>query len=573
MTRLLCLIAASLAALLWTAPAAAQPSGPPPPDVAGDWTGIIEAGGTQLHIAVHIRREGTALSGTMDSLDQAALGMPLANVQASSAALAFDVPAVGGHYAGAWNAAQGRFAGEWTQASSHLPLALCRGQAAARPTVQGLDGDWDGTLEVAGLGKLRLVFHIRTTPAGTTGALESPDQGPGALPLSSLSRTGSTVALEAKAINVRFEGDLSADGTTIAGHWVQNGKDTPLTIKRRAPGAAGPAPLARPQTPRPPFPYRQMEVGYDNPTGRNHLAGTLTLPPGKGPFPAALLITGSGQQDRDETLMGHKPFLVLADYLSRRGIAVLRVDDRGIGGSTGEVLHATSADFATDVEAGLAFLRTRADIDPRRIGLIGHSEGGLIGPMVAARNPSVAWLVMMAGPGVSGERIIVSQQRLIAAAAGTPAAVIDTNEALQGRLLAVTMAAKDAQAAREAVKPILAAGGIAGAAGDAAADQLTSDWFRSFLRSDPVPALKQLRIPVLAVAGRLDLQVPPSENLPAIRAALAANRDAQVVELPGLNHLFQTARAGGVGEYAQIEETIAPAALKSVGDWIVAHTR
>jgi pimeloyl-ACP methyl ester carboxylesterase len=285
-----------------------------------------------------------------------------------------------------------------------------------------------------------------------------------------------------------------------------------------------------------------------------------------------LVITGSGQQDRDETIMGHKPFLVIADALARRGIAVLRVDDRGVGGSTGEVVHASYVDFATDVEAGLAFLQSRPEIDRRRIGLIGHSEGGLIAPLVAARNRAVAWLVLLAAPGVSGDRIIVAQQHLLAQSAGTPADQLVQSDALVRRLLEVIVQAPDAAAAEPQLKAILAAAGK-GPAGDAAAATMASDWYRAFVRSDPAPALRALRIPVLALNGSLDIQVPPSDNLPAIRAALAGHRDATVAELPGLNHLFQTATTGAVSEYQRIEETFAPAALRTIGDWILARTR
>ncbi|MEA3048747.1 MAG: uncharacterized protein QOG84_583 [Sphingomonadales bacterium] len=555
--------------------ATAQPGQPATAaaDPSGDWLGVLALGGNQLHLAFHFRRNGTALSGTMDSLDQAAMGLPLANVRAEGGTLAFDVPAVGGHYSGAWDASAAGYAGEWNQATIKLPLALARGGAPARPVVQGLDGNWDGKLMLGTMGSLRLVFHIETTAAGTVAAMQSPDQGPGIIPFTAIARDGGKVVLEAPAIGGRFEGTLSADQATMTGRWSQGGQETPLEMKRRPADAPPPAALNRPQMPRRPYPYREIEVGYDNIHGGNRLAGTLTVPPGAGPFPAALLITGSGPQDRDETLMGHKPFLVLADYLTRRGIAVLRVDDRGVGASTGDFARATSADFATDVEAGIAFLQTRPEIDRHRIGLVGHSEGGLIAPLVAARNPGVAWVVMMAGPGVRGDRIIVSQERLIAAAAGVPAAQLDKNEALEQRLLSAVENAPDAETARTQAKALLVAQNMSDRAATAAAAAVSSDWYRGFLRYDPAAALRQLRVPVLAIAGSLDLQVPPEENLAAIRSALAADRDATAVELPGLNHLFQTAKTGAVAEYMQIEETIAPIALKTVGDWIVAHTR
>jgi pimeloyl-ACP methyl ester carboxylesterase len=553
------------------APAASQAAAASA-DPAGDWTATLIVGGGQLHLAIHIAGSGNSLGGTFDSLDQGVLGLKLGAVHREAGKLAFDVPAVGGHFAGSWDAARAGYAGEWSQQTVRAPLVLTRGQVAPKPVVQGLDGDWDGVLDVAGIGRLRLVFHIRTNEAGTLGSAESPDQGPGLLPFAAITRNGANIRLEAPGIGARFEAMLSADGGVMTGRWIQGSGTTELVMTRRAAGAPAPAAFNRPQMPKPPFPYRETPVAYDNPAGHNRLAGTLTLPAGAGPFPAALLITGSGQQDRDETIMGHKPFLVIADALARRGIAVLRVDDRGIGGSTGEVVHASYLDFATDVEAGLAFLETQPAIDRRRIGLVGHSEGGLIAPMVAARNPAVSWLVLLAGTGVSGDRIIVAQQHLLAASSGIAGEQLARRDAMIRRALDAVEQAPDGTAAEQKAKAIFS-GEALGAGGDAAAVAMASDWYRAFLRSDPVPALRALRVPVLALNGSLDLQVPPSQNLPPIRAALAGNRDATVTELPGLNHLFQTATTGSIAEYRQIEETIAPIVLTTMGDWILAHSR
>jgi pimeloyl-ACP methyl ester carboxylesterase len=249
---------------------------------------------------------------------------------------------------------------------------------------------------------------------------------------------------------------------------------------------------------------------------------------------------------------------------------VLRVDDRTMGGSTGDVLHATTADFATDVEAGVAFLKTRADVDPRKIGLIGHSEGGLIAPMVAARNPAVAFIVMLAGPGLRGDEIILEQQRLVAKAMGTSADQVEKQGRQQRALIKAVM---NGPSARTAAAAILVQGGMPTQQAEAAAEQTASPWFRYFLAYDPIPALKKVKVPVLALGGSLDLQVPAEADLAAIRVALKDNPDVTVAELPGLNHLFQTAKTGAPSEYREIEETIAPIALRTVGDWILAHTR
>ena len=332
--------------------------------------------------------------------------------------------------------------------------------------------------------------------------------------------------------------------------------------------ADGKAEVRRPQNPVKPYPYRAEDLQYANPGAGIKLAATLTIPPGKGPFPAVVLITGSGQQDRDESLLGHKPFLVLSDYLTRKGIAVLRSDDRGAGGSGGDFAIATTADFATDTEAAVAYLKTRPEVDPHRIGLIGHSEGGVIAPMVAARNGDIAFIVMMAGTGVPGDRIVAAQ-----VVAGAEAAGMDHESAAKAgeqerRVLDLVEHETDPGALRRKLGAEL---GLPPAQIDAAYRQLTSPWYRYFLTYDPAPALRKVACPVLALDGEKDTQVPAKLNLPAIRQALedGGNRHFEVDELPGLNHLFQHAKTGAFSEYSQIEETIAPEALEKMAAWIL----
>jgi len=340
----------------------------------------------------------------------------------------------------------------------------------------------------------------------------------------------------------------------------------------------------RPQEPKKPYPYKEEEVLYPNAKAGIKLGGTLTLPKGTGPFPAVLLITGSGAQNRDEELLGHKPFLVLSDYLTRRGIAVLRVDDRGVGTSTGDFEKSTSADFATDVLAGVAFLKSRADIQHHRIGLIGHSEGGLIAPIVAAQSPDVAFIVLMAGPGVSGAAVLAEQQALIQAAGGMPEVELHANAEMMKKVFAVLREEPDAAKARPRLiqisKDFAATLPAAKRAEfekvlDKTVDSMNGPWMRYFLSYDPAPTLRKVACPVLALFGELDLQVPPKQSLAPMEAAFKAgkNPDYTVRMLPGLNHLFQHAKTGSPTEYASIEETINPAALKIMGDWIAAHTQ
>ena len=420
-------------------------------------------------------------------------------------------------------------------------------------------GDWFGTINVGV--KIPVVLHVK---GDGTAMLDSPSQGANGLP-ASLSLSGATITVVLATPAARFEGQVAADGASLVGQWRQGGGAAPLTFTRTAPVAA-----KRPQTPQPPFPYRAEEVSYVNPASGLKLAGTLTLPNGPGPFPVALMITGSGTQDRDETIEGHKPFLLIADALTRKGVAVLRVDDRGAGGSEAgkTIMSVTSADFATDVEAGVAFLRARHDIDPARVGLIGHSEGGLIAPMVAAKDPRIAFVAMIGGPGVNGERVMLSQTRALMLAHGAPVAQVEAASVQNRAAFDLAKAEADPAVSKPKLLALLQAAGLPEGAAQGQATMLSLPWMHYFLNADPIPALQALKCPVLDVNGGQDLNVVPAINLPPIRAALAHNPDATVRELPGLNHLLQTVPPGSPPGYGAIEETMAPAALDLIVDWV-----
>lgn len=444
---------------------------------------------------------------------------------------------------------------------------------------QDVAGLWLGTLEV-GPTELHLALRVSRSAKGLTASLDSLDQGAYGIPVGA-AQDGKNIKLDIKVVNGTYEGTLNEKGTEISGTWKQT-IPLPLVFRRtdKLPE------VAHPQDPKRPYPYDEVEVGYENKPAGVKFAGTLTLPRTGAPHAAVLLITGSGPQDRNEAIAGHKPFLVLADYLTRRGIAVLRVDDRGMGGSTGKIDEGTTEDFIGDALAGVEFLKSRKEIDARRIGLAGHSEGGLIAPMAAARSKDVAFVVMMAGPGVPGDKIITAQSYAVPRAMGSSeegaamnrdlaalmvdAAIHETDLAavekrFQDRLAALMAGWSEAQ--RSAMKTI-------GPQLQAQMKRITSPWFRIFLTLDPRPALMKVKAPVLAVNGELDTQVLPGQNLPAIVEALEAggNQDYTVAKLPGLNHLFQTAKTGAPDEYARIQETMAPAALQVMGDWIVRHT-
>ncbi len=457
-----------------------------------------------------------------------------------------------------------------TQAPTPNPVAA----------IQNLEGAWEGTLDVGAM-KLRLRLKVTKAADGAFAAtFDSLDQGANDLLVDVISWKGSAVHFEMQRLLVVFDGALNQAGSEIAGQFKQGGASFPLTLKRVAKLTV----LNRPQEPKPPYPYDEEEVSYENKRDGVKLTGTLTLPRGKTSAPAVILITGSGAQNRNEELMGHKPFLVLADYLTRQGIAVLRVDDRGVGGSTGSVPNSTSENFAADVRAGIEFLKGHRGINPKQIGLIGHSEGGLIAPMVAAQSSStVAFIVMLAGPGLPGEEILYLQGTLILKANGASAQALAKQRAMQEMNFAILKQEKDNAAAEKKLREELdkqmtgaseAAKAQAKQAQEAQLKQVLSPWFRYFLTYDPRPALAQVKCPVLALNGENDLQVPVTENLREIETTLkaAGNQDVTVVRLPKLNHLFQTSETGSPDEYGKIEETIAPVALKTIGDWILKHT-
>jgi pimeloyl-ACP methyl ester carboxylesterase len=487
--------------------------------------------------------------------------------------LKLGVDAVHGTYEGKVNADATVIDGTWSQGQP-LPLTLKKATAPvkvehkpAKPS--DIDGDWWGTLDT-GAGKLRLVLHITNTEDGLIATLDSPDQGMEGLPASSVTRNGSALKAEFKGIGGVFEAKISGDVSALEGTWSQ-GREFPLVLKKAK--SAAEMVRRRPQNPVKPYPYREEEVSYENKSAAVTFSATLTIPEGKGPFPAVFLITGSGPQDRDESLLEHKPFFVLADYLTRKGILVLRADDRGFGKSTGSFASATTADFATDAEAAIAYLKTRGEVDAKKIGLVGHSEGGLIAPMVAARNPEVSFIVMMAGPGVPGDQILPEQHKLIAEANGTASAQAEKDAAQEKALLKYVESEKDDNALDKGLREKLT-GAVPEAQLGVAVHQLTSPWMKFFLSYDPAPTLEKVKCPVLVLNGEKDLQVPPAQNLPPIRKVLAAsgNKNYEVDELPGLNHLFQTAKTGSVGEYAEIEETMSPVAMEKMASWILKQT-
>jgi len=407
------------------------------------------------------------------------------------------------------------------------------------------DGKWEATMSVPAQNLVTKVDNVSVTPE--------------------------RIGFELTRLRASYAATWNAQEQAWSGTWTQ-GRTAPLNLKRTTAEAAKPkrpqeeAITARPAT------YTGTEVGFDNETAAVKLAGTFTIPQGQGPFPAVVLVHGSGSIDRDGNVFGHKTLLVLADHLSRQGIAVLRYDKRGVGKSGGKLKEATTLDLAADAEAAVRFLRSRSEVDGKRIGVVGHSEGGLIAPLLASRDPALAFAVVLAGPGVRGDRLLVEQHALLARARGVPEAAIEKDRAMNRALFAAMADEPTLAAAREKAGLILAdaerKGDLPAGLGASALERFGTPWFRELLAYEPAPVLQAVRQPILVLNGERDLQVPASLVLPPIRTALAGNPRAVVQELPGLNHLFQTARSGGIEEYGQIEETFAPAALDTIAGWI-----
>jgi pimeloyl-ACP methyl ester carboxylesterase len=560
---------------------------------AGHWEGAIELPGTQLKIKVDlvepVDEETEAWSGTIDIPAQMIRAFALGEVEVDGSAVSFTMPNIPGDpgFDGQVTDDGEGISGTFRQGGQSFPFSVARavgvestGQTPSRGIAgEGLAGIWQGSLR-AGPVELRLVLHVDEQEDGSFKAsLDSLDQGAMGIPVSSISGADGAVLFEVAAVGGKFEGRFNQDGSEMEGTWTQGGNGLPLVFKRieKAPD------VSKKQDPKKPYPYDEREVTFENADAGITLAGTLTVPRGEGPFPAVVLMTGSGPQNRNEELLGHRPFLVLADHLTRKGIAVLRYDDRGVGASKGNYGKATHEDFADDARAAFEFLKAQEKIDPKRVGLCGHSEGGVHAPIVAANNDDVAFIVMLAGVGVPMDELLKRQRNDMIAVLGLEH-VIDPREVeLSNRIFDVLRDAGATPEARkqteELTKQIVALYSVeqrkALQITDAMIEQqrkmMLSPWFVALLRYDPVPTLARVHCPVLAINGDKDVQVAADENLEGIRAGLNAggNEDVTIVKLAGLNHLFQKCTTGAVAEYGAIEETFNPVALNTVSDWIL----
>ncbi len=437
-------------------------------------------------------------------------------------------------------------------------------------SAQGVTGPWKGTLDL-GVQKLRLVFNITETEGVYSATMDSPDQGVAGIPVSRASFTEGILKISDEAMGLAYEGGL-ADGI-IKGTFRQSGLNIPLMLER---GTFAEVKPVRPQMPGPPYPYNSEDVSFENMDAGITLSGTFTWPSTGKKFPAVILISGSGPQNRDEELMGHKPFLVIADHLTRNGIAVLRFDDRGTAASGGDYDSATIQDFATDASAAMDYLRSRSEVDRKKIGLLGHSEGGQIAFIVGAGRKDVAFLVTLAGPGVDGGSLLKEQRRIMMSLQGASPEAIQQNEEIIGVMYGVLdqFGYEDVEANIDLL--------VAEAMflvpqdypyPDILEDALRRDFprfsspeLRSLTEYDPAADLAEIKVPILALNGDKDVQVPADMNLSGMKERFKG--DLTTKKYPGLNHLFQHADTGLPTEYRQIEETMSPEVLEDIAVWI-----
>ena len=469
-----------------------------------------------------------------------------------------------------------------------LILLLCTSEA------QNITGTWQGTLDVQG-NQIPLVFHIKKDSTNKwIAAFDSPSQHAFNLPCSEVILKDDSIILMMAIINGKYAGQLNKDKTQITGSWFQGAGTLPLTVKKTSETATVKE-QKRPQTPRPPFPYHSNDVVYTNADQSIQYGGTLTYPKTDSlknsakinSYPAVILITGSSQQDRDETLFDHKPFAVIADYLTRRGFVVLRVDDRGIGKTTGIFSEATTMDFAKDLEAGLDFLEKQPMVNKNKIGLIGHSEGGMIAPIVADERKEIKFIILLAGPGIP--IIDLMQQQMEAVSISNGASIVDARA--NGQLMRIVWdeAAKNEDSATtiryirikiDSWSKTLDTAMLAKfKSQDTAAinNQITqaltalnSRWYRYFISFNPQPYLEKLDCKVLALNGSKDVQVIAASNLKGIKQSLQKSKSPKydVIEIPGLNHLFQSCIRCNPSEYNDLEESFSPVALEMMGNWL-----
>lgn len=418
---------------------------------------------------------------------------------------------------------------------------------------QNFEGNWNGKLAV-GLQKLTLVFHVQ----GNTCTMDSPDQGAKGIPTTIENMTADSISIKIAAIGGSYVGKKTANG--IEGTFTQSGMKFPLNL------VAGDGAKNRPQTPKGPFDYTTKEVSFTNPTDGAILAGTLVIPKDyTAKTPVVLMVSGSGLQNRDEEIMEHKPFLVLADYLAKFGIASLRYDDRSFGKSTGSVAQATTETFKQDAEAGLNYLRQNEHFG--KVGILGHSEGGTIAYLLAAAGKA-DFIVSMAGPTVSGKELLLEQNKLLLKAEGLPEQVVNDYVKVLGPVFDLRIQKINSEKPDEVIQELIKQYQVnlpTGLQKNLEAVLAPNVWNDYFLALTAQNEVRNMTCPALLLGGSKDLQVPAILNFYGFKLK---NRKSKIKVYPALNHLFQTCQTGAVSEYGEIEETISPEVLYDIMKFI-----
>jgi uncharacterized protein len=552
---------------------ATTPPPAPPPEAAvapmplmGTWAGQISVPGNPIAITLRLGKDG---AGTLDVPAQNAWGLPVQTLRSEADAFELQAEIPGAAAVLSGNVDGDVLRGDIAQAGHTFPFELSRARneaAAAQPPAgvteaERLLGSWHGAL-VIGAGELS--FELNFEPArGTTleGRFSVHSQGLRGLPIEAPTFDGVRLTFRVTLPGDQtgaFDGALA--GSRIGGTYAQGGGRSPFWMEKGQ----------RPATTAPRSEhFEEHEVTFGH--GDIQLAGTLTLPRGVNRPPVGVLITGSGPQDRDQDVFGFKIFRALAHQLALRGVATLRFDDRGIGKSTGNFTTATTHDFADDAEAAVRFLQQRNDIDVRRIGLVGHSEGAVVAPIVGARNREVAFLVLLAAPAQPLGELLVEQVGLAAQDQGKPVEESKRHQAVVRKAMHLLAQDQDLSSIEEELVITCAPACKPGDATVAKVRaQLETPWFRSFARLDPAPYLRKVRAPVLALSGELDRQVPGPSNVPLLRQLLGKgqHRASAVEELPGMNHLLQQAKTGAVSEYATLPRELEPQVPQRIAEWL-----
>jgi len=556
--------------LIKTAPTYAQSND----NIQGYWMGNLKIDtGEEIRIAFNIlQASDNKYSATIDVPDQGAFGLPVSLIEFDNNSLTIKSTAIGAAYQGVLDPKEmlinGSFIQGDTTSLTMVPVDL-----------NSIEGIWVGPLEIEGGEVIRALFEITSDNEGTyTAEFGIPDQEAMGLPVEKIEYVQEMLNVEMKNFGIRYQGTLVDNGLSISGNFIQGdtvelvmaryGLMPELTIKKEV--------VVRPQTPVAPYPYIAEEVIFNNDNANVELAGTLTLPDTEIASPAVILIHGSGRNDRNGT--GFGTFHLLADYLTRQGIAVLRYDKRGAGESTGDYGQSTTLDFATDVKAAIEFLKSDSRINPALIGLIGHSEGGVIAPLVASGSDEVAFMVLMAGLGQTFGEAASYMRTDYAKSIGKTDKEATVIREWYSRFYDLARAENDT--VQRQIKIHEAYNNLSDTDKEVISwneDDITREvkgtywiWFHEALKLEPRKYLNESACPTLAITGEKDRQANPKENLPIIEKSLEEGicNDYIVVEMPGLNHLFQTAETGAVSEYEKIPEIMSPMALQTISDWI-----